>query len=273
MGGTATTLRGLKYRGPIAGLLVAGAFGGLFSIPIGGWGGAGASAAYYYYNPGSGPVTLTLSPAAATNPVGTSHTVTATVTQDGSGVEGVVVRFTVTGSVTTSGTCTTDSAGQCTFTYTGPALPGADLISAFADLNGNGMIDVGEPVATATKAWIPPTSTPGQVTGGGQIAVGGHPVTFGLTAKSTSNGVKGECTVVDRDAKRMIKCTDATTLVQAANQATIYGHATDNGASTTYVIHVADNATPGSGADTFSIQTMSGYTASGTLTAGNIQTH
>jgi hypothetical protein len=64
-----------------------------------------------------------------------------------------------------------------------------------------------------------------------------------------------------------------TALVQSGNQATIYGHATDNGAATTYVIHVADNMDPGRGADTFSIQTASGYSASGTLTGGNIQVH
>jgi Bacterial Ig-like domain (group 1) len=264
---------GPRYRGAIATLLVVAAFGALLSIPAGNWGGASASAAYYYYNPGSGPAILELSPVATTNTVGTSHTVTATVTQDGNPVGNVTVRFTVTGSVATSGTCTTGSSGQCTFTYTGPSLPGADLISAFADLNGNGTRDADEPAATATKAWILPTSTPGQVTGGGQIVTGTDRVTFGFNAKSTSAGLKGECTVVDHDTKRLIKCLDVTALVQSGNEATIYGHAMDDGVSTTYVIHVADNADSGRGADTFSITTTSGYAASGTLTSGNIQTH
>jgi hypothetical protein len=140
-------------------------------------------------------------------------------------------------------------------------------------VNGSGTFDPGEPTATATKAWMLPASTPGQVTGGGQISVSGNGVTFGFTAKSDSKGLKGECVVVARDPKRMIKCVDVTALVQSGNEATIYGHATDNGADTTYIIHIADNAEPGRGADTFSITTASGYAASGTLTSGNIQTH
>lgn len=265
--------RGLKHRGAIVGLLVAAAFGALLSIPVGSWSGSSASASYYYYGPPQ-PAVLTLSPAAATNPVDTSHTVTATVTDEfANPVEGVTVRFTVTGSVTTSGSCTTDSLGQCTFTYAGPSLPGADLISAFADTNGDGTFDPGEPTATATKAWVLPTSTPGQVTGGGQILVGTTSVTFGFTAKSDSKGPKGECVVVERDPKRLIKCFDVTALVQSGNEATIYGNATDNGVATTYVIHVADNGESGRGTDTFSIITASGYAASGTLTSGNIQTH
>jgi Bacterial Ig-like domain (group 1) len=265
-------MAGLKQRGAVGVLLAAAALGALVSIPILGWGGTGASAAYYYYGPGP-PATLVLAPAAATNTVGTSHTVTATVTDEfGTPIEGITVRFTVTGSVTTSGSCTTDSLGQCSFTYSGPSLPGADLITAFADTNGNGTPDAGEPTATATKAWTLPSSTPGQVTGGGQILVGTDSVSFGFTAKS-DGGLKGECTVIDHDTKRMIKCLDVTALVQSGNQATIYGHATDNGVATSYVIHVADNAEPGRGADTFAIKTASGYSASGTLTAGNIQTH
>jgi hypothetical protein len=264
---------GMSYRGAVAALLVIGAFVALLAIPIGNWSGTSASASYYYYNPGGSPPVLTLTPAAATNDVGTTHTLTATVTQDGGPLEDVTVRFTVTGSVTTSGNCTTDSNGQCTFTYAGPSLPGADLITAFADVNGNGTRDTDEPTATATKAWVLPTSTPGQVTGGGQIVVGGDKVTFGFTAKSTSGGLKGECNVIDHDTRRMIRCRDVTALVQTGSEAWIYGHATDNGADTTYVIHVVDNREPGSGADTFSITTASGYSASGTLTSGNIQAH
>jgi hypothetical protein len=264
---------GISYRGAIAALFVAGAFAALLAIPVGNWGGQSASASYYYYNPGAGPLVLTLAPAAATNTVGTTHTVTATVTQDGNPVQDVIVRFTVTGSVTTSGMCTTDANGMCSFTYSGPSLPGADLISAFADANGNGTRDADEPTATATKAWLLPTSTPGQVTGGGQIVVGTDKVSFGFTAKSTSSGLKGECVVIDHDTKRMIKCRDVTALVQTGNEATIYGNATDDGVDTTYVIHVVDNGDSGRGSDTFSIQTASGYSASGTLTAGNIQAH
>jgi hypothetical protein len=258
-----------RYRRVLAAGLVAVALTAL-SV-VGYTSGGTASAAYYYYS-GGGPVVLTLSPAAATNTVGTSHTVTAAVMQDTSGLEGVPVFFSVTGAVTTSGQCTTDNLGQCTFTYTGPSLPGSDLISAYADTNDNGVRDPDEPTAIAAKAWIAPPSTTGSATGSGEITVGGRRVSFDFSAKS-DGGVKGSCTVNDLGTKRKIRCTDATVLVVSGNQASIFGQATDNGVTTTYRIDVVDNAEPGVGSDTFSIQTASGFSASGTLTSGNIQVH
>jgi hypothetical protein len=221
------------------------------------------------------PAAITLSPASATNSVGTSHTVTATVkdaADPANPVPDLIVRFTVTGSVPTTGSCTTDSNGQCNFTYNGPSLPGADLISAYADTDGDGVQDTGEPVAVpATKAWVLPTSTAGQASGGGHFAdaVWGK-VVFGFSAKSEDGSFQGQCNVID-PGNRMIKCLDVTALVISGNEATIYGNATDNGTATTYVMKARDVADPGKGADTFSITTAGGYSASGTLTAGNIQ--
>jgi len=104
---------------------------------------------------GPTPATVELTPAVATNPVGTQHTVTATVRAlDATVIPEVVVQFTVTGAVTTTGSCTTDSAGQCSFTYQGPAVPGADTITAFVDTNRDGDLDPDEPSGTATKAWV-----------------------------------------------------------------------------------------------------------------------
>ena len=107
------------------------------------------------------PATLSLNPMADTNPVGSNHSVTATV-RDASGnpTPSVTVRFNVSGSVTISGSCTTDALGQCTFTYTGPQLPGADAITAYADTDGDSIGDTGEPQGEATKAWIAPATTP-----------------------------------------------------------------------------------------------------------------
>ena len=101
-----------------------------------------------------------LDPATATNPVGTSHTVTATVEDAfGNPVPDIVVRFTVSGSVNTTGNCTTEADGQCDFTYTGPTLPGADTITAYADTNNNMTHDATatppEPMGTASKTWVP----------------------------------------------------------------------------------------------------------------------
>src|SRR2546427_4526559 len=101
----------------------------------------------YLASPGAAPpATLTLAPKTATNPVGTQHCVTATVKdQSGNPVPGITVVFSVTGSVNTGGSKTTDANGQPTFSYTGPALPGEDAIKAFADTNNNGTPDSGEP--------------------------------------------------------------------------------------------------------------------------------
>jgi hypothetical protein len=101
------------------------------------------------------PPVLTLSPATATNPVGRSHAVTADV-RDAAGqpVAGVTVRFTVTGSVNTTGTCTTNASGRCTFTYQGPPLPGTDAVTAYADSDGDNTQDPGEPTGAATKTWV-----------------------------------------------------------------------------------------------------------------------
>jgi hypothetical protein len=231
------------------------------------------------------PPSVTLTPADAVNTVGMSQTVTASVPTPSGPVSGGQVLFNVQGSVTTSGTCTTDPSGQCSFTYQGPQLPGADLITACVDANGNGKVDATEPCATATVAWLAPTTTAGHVTGGGQIlnATDTDNVAFGFTAQSDSNGVKGECTLVDPSANVKVKCLDVTTLTESGNQATLFGDATVNGVATTYRIDVADlvQTTQNAGQDQFSIQTGTGYAAggsdptqgSGRLISGNIQIH
>jgi hypothetical protein len=217
--------------------------------------------------------TVVLSPLAAVNTVGTNHTVTATATAAGEPLPNLTILFTVQGATTTSGSCTTDTGGQCTFTYQGPDLPGADLVRGCADNNANATADTGEPCAQATKAWILPVATPGQATGGGQIFNLGATdlIAFGFTAKSDNGAVKGECTLVDPSTSTKIKCTDATVLAIVGNTATFFGNATLNGTPTSYRIDATDNGEPGAGQDTFTIQTASGYTASGTLQHGNIQ--
>jgi hypothetical protein len=224
------------------------------------------------------PASLVLTPADAVNQVVTSHTVTATVKSvTAQPVSGITVRFTVLGSVSSSGSCITGGDGRCAFTYTGPQLPGADLITAYADADSDATQDPGEPFAEATKAWVLPTSTPGHVTGGGQIlnAARNDKIAFGFNAKSDQNGVKGNCTVVDPSTvpNTMIKCLDVTSLIQSGTHATFFGNATVNNVAVTYRIDVDDLAEPGRGQDTFSIQMSSGYAAGGVLTGGNVQVH
>ena len=221
------------------------------------------------------PPVVTVSPPAATNPVGTTHTVTASVLSAGLvPLEGVTVRFSVQGSTATTGSCTTRAAGECSFTYAGPQLPGADSIVAYADLNGNGVQDPGETEGAATKAWTAPASTPGQVTGGGQIVpVGGtEEVSFGLEGKGVTK-LSGTCSVIDHALAVHVKCLDVTALVVTATHATFFGEATLNGVATTYRIDVDDLGQPSGGRDTFQLQTTSGYTVAGVLARGDVQIH
>jgi Tol biopolymer transport system component len=224
------------------------------------------------------PASLTLDPPADTNPVDTTHTVTATVRDaNGQPSAAVTVRFAVAGSITTSGSCVTTANGTCSFSYSGPSLPGADAITAYADTNGDGSKQPDEPSGEAVKAWLAPASTPGQVSGGGQVenAADDPAIAFGFTAKSDAQGMKGECTVVDITPVKnvKVKCTSVTSMTISGTHASIFGAATLNGAATTYRIDVDDLAEPGRNRDTFRIQLATGYAASGTLTGGNIQIH
>ncbi len=222
------------------------------------------------------PFALLLQPVADTNEVGTRHTVTARVVDAlGRPIPGVEVDFIVEGSVNTAGSCTTNSTGQCEFSYTGPQFPGADLITAFVDSDRDNTFDPGEPISEATKAWVLPSSTPGQVTGGGQInkALILESVAFGFNARSTLTSFQGHCNVVDREAGIHIKCLDVEALVVVGTHATIFGRATVNGTQTRYRILVDDLDEPGRFRDTFSIITENGYAATGLVTQGNIQIH
>jgi hypothetical protein len=103
--------------------------------------------------PGAQPVnfSLSLDPASAENPVGSSHTVTATLTDDdGDPAAGESVDFTVSGANAASGSATTDASGQTTFSYTGTSA-GDDAIGACYDADDDGAC---EAVGSATKHWV-----------------------------------------------------------------------------------------------------------------------
>lgn len=117
---------------------------------------------------------------------------------------------------------------------------------------------------------VQPLTSPGQATGGGQIP---GDVTFGFTAKSDQNGVKANCTVIDRTTDTMVKCLDGTTYFQSGTHAVFRGDALVNGTRTTYRISVDDNGEPGTGLDTFTLSTGTGYGTGGVLTEGNVQVH
>jgi Big-like domain-containing protein len=226
------------------------------------------------------PATLTLAPKTATNTVDSPHCVTATVKdQFGNPTPGITVRFSVTGAATTGGAKTTDASGQATFCYTS-ALPGADLIKAFADTNNNRVQDVGEPSDTATKMWVLPTSTPGcKVTYGGRITTaGGDKATFGGNAMVPASGPKGEEEYQDHGTPALnVHSIDVLAVTCSADgkSASIFGTATINGSgSVNFRIDVTDNGEPGAGTDTYRIRLSTGYdSGEQTLVGGNIQIH
>ncbi len=94
---------------------------------------------------------LDLTPATASNPVGTEHTVTATLTDNSNPVNAAPVSFTVTGVNPTSTTAQTDAGGVATFTYTGNN-PGDDTITACYDADNAPPC---EALASAAKTWTP----------------------------------------------------------------------------------------------------------------------
>ena len=110
--------------------------------------------------PGAEPVNfqMTLEPASDENPVGTPHTVTATLTdENGDPVAGATIEFEVTGANMAAGVDVTDGNGEAEFTYTGTNA-GDDTITACynADASPDGSC---EAFASATKTWVAPVPT------------------------------------------------------------------------------------------------------------------
>jgi hypothetical protein len=225
--------------------------------------------------------TLVLTPATDTNTVDDQHCVTATVRdQFGNPMQGVTVRFSVAGSVTTSGTRTTNAAGQAEFCYTGPALPGADVITAYADTDNDNVNDPppADPEDTATKAWVIPANMEDcRVTYGGRItAANGDKATFGGNAQG--DGPKGNENYQDHGPATDLHVQSieilAVTCNTAGTRASIFGTASVNGSGTfDFRIDLQDLAEPGDG-DTYRIRLSNGYdSGEQVLLGGNVKIH
>lgn len=91
----------------------------------------------------------TLAPAFATNDVGATHLVTATLTTNGTAAADVTVNFDVTAgpNLGTNGVGTTSISGQATFSYSG-GTTGIDTIVAFGSVSSLAF------TGTATKVWL-----------------------------------------------------------------------------------------------------------------------
>ena len=191
---------------------------------------------------------LSLDPATDINPVGTPHTVTATVTNpDDSPRAGVTVSFVVTGvnagapGACVAATCITGADGKVTYTYTGTAA-GDDTINATITVDGSTQ------TATAAKTWV--VAPTGSVDGKGTYATGKEfgRVSFTVDADSDGGTFDGKTGTGDH-----FKATSVTGFTQVGNTASFGGTAeVDGNAGYTYTVSFVDNGFPGRN-DTISV--------------------
>jgi hypothetical protein len=104
---------------------------------------------------------ISLAPATAEKPVGSTATLAATVTQCGALKAGVSVTFTVAGANPQTGSATTNTEGQATFTYTG-SNAGTDHTVASYETTAKQTVTSNEATTIWTKAVTPApvTTTP-----------------------------------------------------------------------------------------------------------------
>jgi hypothetical protein len=185
---------------------------------------------------------IDLAPAEATNPIGTSHTLTATVTTDdpapGTPVVGTTVTFSVIAGphTGTTGTGVTDSTGKATFAYTGTML-GTDTIEAtFVDSLGRTQRS-----NRVLKHWEERTEPAGSVAGKGLVPKTSiNKLSFQVDASGTGgflnftgNKVKFNSTSVEHFSR-------------VGNVASFDGTGTWNGTpGYTYQVTFVDNGFPG----------------------------
>lgn len=163
------------------------------------------------------------------------------------------------------------------FIYAGDMSRGLDVYR-FTECEGVGCIT------------LPPISTPGKATGGGQIegelaemtilrgtAAGGR-ASFGFNAEFSVGVPTGHLTFIDHGIGKKVKSTSIDSYTQAGNRATFTGTAAVSGVpGVRFFVEVEDLGEPGSSSsvnpDTFRIVLGDGYGAAGVLVHGNIQVH
>ena len=231
------------------------------------------------------PATLLLAPAGATNTVGATHCVTATVKDAATNpVPGVTVRFSVPTAVTThaspaSGSAPTDANGQAGFCFIA-TLPGTDTIHAYADTDNSNTQDPGEPFGDASKTWIPPVSTQFcevTISDGGWIkADNSDKATFSGDARVLADGtVQGQQTYKDQGVVDVRSTAlTATTCSSDRVTASIFGTATIDGlGSHIFRIDVTDGKSTAA-PDTYGIILDTGYrSGQHRLGGGNVTIH
>jgi hypothetical protein len=108
---------------------------------------------------------LTLALASATQVTGQQATVTVTArNSDGNPDPGRAIRYAIVGANPGAGAVTTAADGSAAIRWTG-ANTGVDNLTAFTDLNNNGVRDGDEPQQAATVTWTAPPPPPPPVPG------------------------------------------------------------------------------------------------------------
>jgi hypothetical protein len=98
--------------------------------------------------------TLGISPVSATEQTGNEHVTKVTLADlNGTPSAGRRIVWNSNGVNPANGTATTDRNGKAQFSYVG-GNPGPDNLNVYADLNGNGQPDTGEPQASTTVNWV-----------------------------------------------------------------------------------------------------------------------
>jgi len=151
------------------------------------------------------------------------------------------------------------------FTSGNPILADADATRAFDYVLSKTVTPSNCPLGTTCK-----------VTGGGYIFTDlqqDHG-SFSIEVTVDSSGrIHGKAAYMDQATGLNFRTLLITSANFNGNTATITGTGAANGSETGFTISVQDNADPGAGHDTFSIQLETGYSKSGTLQGGNIQIH
>jgi len=159
------------------------------------------------------------------------------------------------------------SVTALTFGYVShdPILQDADATRSFDYILGQ----------TTTPANCPQGQTC-KVTGGGYIFTDAQQDhgSFSIEVTVDSSGrITGKIRYEDHGTGLDFRTALITSAFFNGNTVTIQGTGTANGATTNFQVTIQDNAEPGTGHDTFSIQLGTGYARSGVLQGGNIQIH
>jgi hypothetical protein len=147
-----------------------------------------------------------------------------------------------------------------------PGYRAGDRVSFGADLERAIYVSNGTPDADGVGDVCDDSGTAaGSVSGGGYTTSQGERVHFSLSARSGRNGLDGTCSFANRASRVRCLTVDGYKLSAKENRVVFVGTGTHDGWPTRFRVEVLDGAT-----ETVSIETDSGFSASGTVGGGNL---